>query len=728
MNKVILLLLISVSAVVAQKKPTDEQTRWAQQASQITITRDRWGIPHISGKTDADAVFGMLYTQCEDDFERVERNYIVATARLAEAEGENFIYNDLRQRLFLDTLQAIALFKTSPDWMKKVCNAFADGINYYLYTHPQTKPKVIKRFQPWMPLLFSEGSIGGDIESVSIKEIKEFYGKVPDNTKEVIHDDGIEREPGGSNGFVIAPSRSASGNALLLINPHTSFYFRSELHMTSQEGLNAYGAVTWGQFFIYQGFNEHCGWMHPSTQTDVIDEYKETIIKQGSKLAYQYGKEKRPLPGKKVTIRYKTDKGLASKDFITYATHHGPVVANRDGKWITTKLMNDPINALTQSYMRTKAAGLEDYKNNMMLRTNSSNNTLFADDKGNIAYWHGDFIPRRDTRFDWDLPVDGSDPATEWKGLHTLDEIVHIYNPSSGWIQNCNATPFTAAGSSSPRKEDYPTYMAPESDNPRQLHAVRVLKDEKAFTLDKLITAAYDSYLPGFEGLIPSLVKSFDALAESNDTLKMKYNEPMQFLRTWDFRFAGSSIPTTLAIYWAQRLRMDVAARIKPSNDQMAVLNFLEHETTPEEKMKALAGIVKELQRDFGTWKMAWGEVNRFQRITGKIESVFDDNKPSFAVPFTSANWGSLAAYGSRKFPGTKKMYGYVGNSFVAVVEFGKKVKARTVVTGGASADPSSPHFNDQGEMYAQFRFKDVLFYPEDLKGNTEKVYHPGEQ
>ena len=675
----------------------------------------------------ADAVFGLLYAQCEDDFKRVERNYIVAIARLAEAEGEAFVYNDLRQRLFLDTLQAIDLFKKSPAWLQNLGYAFADGINYYLYTHPDTKPKVIKRFQPWMPLLFSEGSIGGDIESVSLEGIKGFYGSVSDNNNAPSSRDELKKDPRGSNGIAIAPTRSATGNALLLINPHTTFYFRSELQMTSEEGLNAYGAVTWGQFFIYQGFNEHCGWMHPSSAADVIDEYKETIVKKGNKLYYQYANELKNVSIKKLKIAYKVDKGIAYKEFTTYSTHHGPVVAAKNGKWISVKMMNDPINALTQSYTRTKASGLEDYKTNMMLRTNSSNNTVFADDKGNIAYWHGDFIPRRDPKFDCSIALDGTDPQTEWKGLHTLDEIVHVYNPASGWIQNCNATPFTVSGSSSPKKENYPHYMAPEPENTRGLHAIRVLKDESAFTLDKLIMAAYDSYLPGFEKLLPSLVKAYDEQSISNDTLRAKYDEPMQFLRTWDLRYDGASIPTTLAHFWANRLLQDVLTRIPYDNDVLATLEFLELQTTQHEKMKALAGAVKELQHDFGSWRQPWGEINRFQRISGSLDLFFDDTSASFAVPFITSNWGSLASYESKRFPGTKKLYSNGGNSFVAVVEFGKKVKARSVVTGGSSSNPSSRHFNDQAEMYAQHRFKDVLFYPEDLEGNTEKVYHPGD-
>ncbi len=724
-----LLLILTSATLMAQSFPPQEISSWQAQASQITITRDAWGVPHISGKTDADAVFGMLYTQCEDDFPRVERNYLIATARMAEAEGEAFIYHDLRMRLFMDTTQAISVYASSPDWMKKLCQAFANGANYYLHTHPQTKPKLIKRFQPWMPFLFSEGSIGGDIESVSLNKLKQFYGKGPANIKQDVSDDGLDSndpEPRGSNGMAIAPSRSANGNAIFLINPHTSFYFRSELQMVSEEGLNAYGAVTWGQFFIYQGFNEHCGWMHTSSAADVIDEYKEAVTKKGSKYVYKYGNEQRSVTAKKVSIRYKTAKGYSKQEFTTYHTHHGPIVGEEGGKWIATRLMIEPLKALQQSFLRTKAGGLEDFKKVMDLQTNSSNNTVFADDKGNIAYWHGDFIPRRDPKFDWSIPVDGSDPATEWNGLHPVEEIVHVYNPAEGWIQNCNNTPFSVSGKSSPDPSKYPTYMAPDPENPRGLHAVRVLKDEANFTLEKLIGAAYDSYLPAFEILLPTYLKAYDAAAATNDTLRTNYADAVQLLRNWDYRWSATSVPTTLAIYWTQRLRQNVSSRV-PS-PQLDAIRYLAANTSGEEKVKALAGAIAELKRDFGAWKQAWGSINRFQRLNANIEPSFDDGGASIAVPFTSAFWGSLASYGARRYPNTKRLYGTSGNSFVAAVEFGRKVRAKSIMTGGSSGDPKSKHFNDQSAMYAQGQFKDVLFYKEDYLRNAERTYHPGEK
>lgn len=725
--RLIILLLLTASAS-AQPFSANEIARWEAIAKEVTITRDQWGVPHVSGKTDADAVFGMIYTQCEDDFPRVERNYLAATARLAEAEGEAFLYNDLRQRLYLDTLQAIAAYEGSPDWMKKLCQGFADGVNYYLYTHADVKPKLLKRFYPWFPLMFSEGSIGGDMETISLSELKRFYGKDPAKVKLAASDTRRgDSDPTGSNGIAIAPSRSANGNALFLINPHTSFYFRSELQMSSQEGLNAYGAVTWGQFFIYQGFNEHCGWMHTSSEADVIDEYRETIVKKRSKYFYKYGKELRPVTAKKITIGYKTGKGLAKREFTGYLTHHGPVVAEREGRWISTRIMVEPSKALQQSFLRTKAGGLEDFRKVMELRSNPCDNTVFADDKGNISYWHGNFMPRRDPSFDYNGLIDGSNPATEWNGLHEERETVQVHNPADGWIQNCNNTPFSVSGPSSPDPRKYPGYMAPDPENPRGLHAVRVLKDEHNFTLEKLISAAFDPYLPSFEILLPPLLKSFDEAVASNDTLRTNYAEAIQLLKKWDLKWSATSIPTTVAILWAQTLEQQVGSRIPPEG-QLKMIRYLSENTTTEERVRALAVAMAQLRRDFGSWKQPWGAINRFQRLSGSIEQAFDDSGPSIPIPFTSALWGSLASFRAQKYPNTKRMYGTRGNSFVAVVEFGRKVRAKSVVTGGSSGNPASKHFNDQSQMYASGQFKDVLFYPEDYRRNAERTYHPGEK
>ena len=680
-------ILAATQGSFAFQAPRDSETaRFAREAQSVTIIRDDWGIAHVYGKTDADAVFGAIYAQAEDDFNRVETNYINAMGRLAETEGEARIYQDLRMKLFIDPAVLKQQYDESPAGLKKLMNAFADGLNYYLLKHPDVKPRVIARFEPWMALSFTEGSIGGDIERVKLDDLESFYGKVR-VTRNI---EPEEREPAGSNGMAIAPSNTTGHHALLLINPHTSFFFRSELQMVSDEGLNAYGAATWGQFFIYQGFNDRVGWMHTSSGVDAVDEYLETVEKRGDRFYYKYGNEERPVQATEIRVPYKTDHGMAEKKFTVYRTHHGPVIREVNGKWVSIRLMQEPVKALTQSFMRTKARDYKSYRQTMELKANSSNNTIFADADGDIAYFHGNFIPRRDTSFDWTKPVDGSNPATEWHGLLNVDEAPHLLNPASGWLYNSNNSPWSAAGPSSPRKEDYPVYVESGGETARGLHAVRVLRDKKDFTLDSLISAAYDSYLTWFEKPIPALIKAWDEMPASNP-LKAKVADQIGLLRGWDLRWSVASVPTSLAVFWGEDVRRRAAGDAAKAG--VPVEEYIGVKAPHELLVQSLAAASDRLQADFGSWKTPWGEINRFQRLTGDIVQPFNDAGPSIPVGFTSAVWGSLASFGARAYPGTKKWYGTSGNSFVAVVEFGDKVRAKAVTAGGEAGNPAVAAF-----------------------------------
>ena len=700
-----------------------ELSRWEQQAARVTIRRDKWGIAHIYGQSDADTVFGALYAQAEDDFNRVETNYINAMGRLAEAEGEAEIFRDLRMKLFIDPIDMQAQYEESPEWLQALMDAFADGLNYYLHTHPEVTPRVIERFEPWMALTFSEGSIGGDIERVNLRELQRFYG---DGTLLAQNEALSDGEPRGSNGFAIAPSNTENGEALLLINPHTSFFFRSELHMVSEEGLNAYGAVTWGQFFIYQGFNENTGWMHTSSRADAIDEYLETIVQRDDGYYYEYGDEERKLRETELSIPYKNGYEMELQSFTVYHSHHGPIIREQDGSWVSIKLMQEPVKALTQSYTRTKAANYDEFYASMELLTNSSNNTVYADSDGNIAYFHGNFIPIRDTSFDWNSPLDGSNPATEWQGLHPVDEIIHLLNPPNGWIQNTNNWPFTAAGEYSPRAADYPPYMANNSENPRGVHAVRVLENRTDFTIDRLIEAAYDPTLTAFEDLVPKLLltTAVDRQGDQPVTIASETLEYIDLLRDWDYTFSLDSTATTLAVYWGQALMDLVSAEAARAG--INIYEYMNNNASSAQKLSSLRRAAEQLRADFGDWRVPWGEVNRYQRLTGDIVQDFDDAAESLPVAFASARWGSLASFGSRSYPGTKRMYGTSGNSFVAAVEFGDRVTAKAITVGGLQSDPSSPHFDDQAEMYTKGEFREVLFYPEDIQANLEREYSPG--
>ncbi len=728
MKKIILLL--AILAVGCGRPPAPDNSElatWKRRAEGVTIIRDDWGIPHIYGKTDADVVFGLMYAQAEDDFNRVETNFINSQGRLAEAEGEKEIWRDLRMKLFIDPSDLKAKYEQSPAWLKALMESWADGLNFYLATHPDVKPRVITKFEPWMALSFSEGSIGGDIERVDLDQLKNFYGTAGATTARVENVPARPPSPTGSNGIAIAGANTVSGKAMLLINPHTSFFFREEAQMVSDEGLNAYGALTWGQFFVYQGFNDKAGWMHTSSSVDNIDEYLETVTKKADGgYTYRVGGEERPLVATKVVIPYRTEKGMAQREFTIYRTHRGPIVRAADGKWVSIRLMENPLQALIQSYSRTKARTLDEFKKVMERHTNSSNNTLYANAAGDIGYFHSNFIPKRDDSFDWTQPVDGTNPKTEWNGVFSFDESPNAVNPKNGWVYNTNNYPYSAAGpDNSPKQGAFPKYVDAGSENPRGVHAVKLLTGRTGLTLDSLITdVAFDPFQPEFAVQIPLLVEAHAAAPASNP-LKAKTREAIEMLKGWDYTWSVGSVPQSVAIFYGENLWVRVEADARKA--KISAFDYMRTRATPQQRLESLAAALDKLQTDFGTWRTPWGEINRFQRNDGAIVQKFDDAKPSTPVMFATGLWGSLAAFEAQAYPGTKKRYGTDGNSFVAAVEFGERVKAKAVTAGGLNGVPGSKHFADQTERYATGNLRDVYFYREDLKGHTEREYRPGQ-
>ena len=727
---------------VADQQISAETQRLNTIAQRVEIVRDDFGVAHIYAQTDADAVFGFLYAQAEDDFPRIERNYTWAIGRLAEVEGEGALYSDLRARLYMSEDEAKAAYAAAPDWLQALCDAFADGLNFYLASNPQVQPKLLTRFENWMPFYFFEGSIGGDIEAISTRGIEALYSDAaarvaalplasaaqsdqhatiaqhpPTPLAESIFD-----EPAGSNGIAINGDMSASGNALLLINPHTSFFFRGEYHLVSEEGLNAYGAATWGQFFIYQGFNETTGWMHTSTFADFMDEFVHQVVNDNGELKYRYGDELRPIETSEVTLRYSTGENqFAERTFPIYRTHQGPITHTLDDQWVVTRINWNPVDALSQSYQRMKTANYDEFLAMMDIRTNSSNNTVFADAEGNIAYFHGNFMPRRDAQFDYSQPVDGSNPATDWQGVHEVAETVMVVNPPNGWIQNSNATPYTVSGEFSPDPANYPSYMAPDPENFRQLNSVELLSATSGLDISSLLDLAYDPTLKGFEQMIPGLVSAWDEL----ETDWADLEQPIEALRSWNFDVSVDSVAMTLAHFYGMNAAQDIET--PAGMTQLEQINWLGTDASAVDKLRVFSETLAELTASFGTWNTPWGEVNRFQRITGDINHPYSDNAPSLPVGMASSRWGALASFGARAFPGTNRIYGNSGNSFVAVVEFGERVEAISILAGGQNSDPASPHFDDQAQRYVDRDFKSVAFYPEDVNARAQRRYHPGE-
>jgi acyl-homoserine lactone acylase PvdQ len=695
-------------------------------AAAITIIRDKWGIPHIYGKSDADAVFGLMYAQCEESFERVERNYIQRLGRLAEIEGEKYLYQDLQTRLIYDTAEAILDYRNSPSWLKELLDGFADGVNYYLLKHPEVRPKLLTRFEPWYPLMFTDGGYTAtQTGGAELSDLKNLYGSGPapgtPNTR-------LYRElnPNGSNAFAIGPSRSASGKALLYINPHVSFYFRTEAHMVSEQGLNAYGAVTWGQFFVYQGFNEFCGWMHTSSLADASDLYEESVVRKDGALYYQYNDSLRKITNRQHVFRVRVEDKMRSVPITAFYTHHGPVVGKRNEKWLSLREENRTINGLIQSWQRTKSKSFDDFEQSMKLRSNNSCNTMYADQNGTIAYWHGNFIPVRNPTYNYTTPLDGRNPNTEWQGVHGIGQLVFVKNPKSGWLQNCNSDPFLVTDTPGLDKGKYQPYMAPDGENFRSVRARQLLRNQNLFTLEKLIAIGYDRYLSIFDSILPPLLHSFEEL-KTTDSLYMILKEPIHVLKNWDRYASVSSIALSLGAEWAYKL-MDQNYSLmttEEGSDQVKLFSSFARKNSSRQLLDMLREVIRDYEKIYRTWRIPWGELVRFQRITGDIHPKFDDNSESVPVGLASSLLGCLPAYES-VWAKTYRSYGVAGNSFVAAVEFGDRIKAKSIVTAGQSFQPGSKNFKDQLPLFLEGKLKDVLFYKEDVLKNSSKTYHPG--
>jgi acyl-homoserine lactone acylase PvdQ len=722
-----------------QAPTTLELKRWETHVKQTKIIRDEWGIPHVYGKTDADAVFGLMYAQCEENFHQIEVNFLEMLGRTEEQplqgifdKARRDIYQDLMMRLIQDSVDAIKDYERSPAWFQQLLVAHADGINYYLYKHPQVHPAVLQKFKPWYHLMWTDGSVSPTrYGGIKRKDVLDFY---KENKQDAvawadIDDYAMEEKTlKGSNGFAIAPKHSKTGDAMLYINPHVPFYFRSEMHMVSEQGLNVYGAVTWGQFFIYQGFNEHCGWMHTSSYADVADVYAEKVMQKEGKWYYQYENEWKPVQTRIIPVKYYGDGNgdhINTKNFITYRTHHGPVMGSRDGQWLSLRENNRSLNALMECWIRTKSKNMTAYKKALNLLSNNSNNTVYADAEGNIAYWHGNFMPKRSTQFDFTRPVDGSTKATEWQGIHPLNEIVQSINPINGWFQNCNSTPFSVAGAFSPDPKNYPSYMAPDGENARALNAVRLLNKIEKISLDELIELGYNKHLTAFDILLPPLIAYAKKII-----LTPQQQKAIQYLANWDHNADTNSIAQTIAVEWATKLALEIpaAATEEEATQGNNRLQLMIAEVSNEKKLSLLDQSLSLIATTYGenkTWEIPWGQINKYQRGLADREFPLSDARPSISVAQTSSKWGQMPAFESRTFS-THKRYGFSGNSFIAAVRFGKKLEAKTIITGGQSFDPNSTHFTDQAKMYVDGHFKTIHFYKSDVLAHKVIAYNPG--
>jgi acyl-homoserine-lactone acylase len=706
--RTLLIVLVLVSGVVVTH--AQELNRLA---AKVTIYRDKFGVPHVFGQTDATTAFGFAYAQAEDNFWRVEENFINALGRAAEVYGEKSLNEDrLNHALEIPRLAREEYSRLDPH-MRSICDAFAAGFNFYLERHPEVRPRLLTKIEPWYTLAFIRYNYyqNGFARDRSLRRTEL-------QTAEL----GIDlREHTGSNGWVVGPAKSASGHAMLFINPHLPFFGPGQVyegHVHSDEGWNFTGYTRFGFPFPYVGHNENGGWVSTDNAADLTDVYMETFDDPARPLAYKYGDGYRLATEHVEEIRIKTATGLETRRFTMRRTHHGPIIAARDGKLLAVRMAKFESDGwLREWYDMTRATSLAAMKRAMTPLNMNFGNVMYADRQGNTWYLYNGAVPRRDPRFDWTKPVDGSDPATEWQGYHSIDDLPQLTNPKTGWMQNCNTTPFLLTSDGNPDAKQFPKYMVQEGDNPRGAISRELLAAQPTFTFAEWRRLAFDTRVfnagKRLPGLLATLKQHLDSpstnrTAEETARLQQVHDE----LAAWNRRSASESVAMTIFSLWHERI----------------TANNNEADPPPHKQVAALNDVINALQRDFGTWRVAWGELSRLQRLDESKGEEFQDSRPSISVSGVNGNDGAVFTVYAAPMKGQKRRYGVAGGTYISVVEFAPHVRALSIHTFGASGDPKSKHFMDQSPMYARGEFKPSSLELDEIRANLEAAYHPGEE
>ncbi len=688
-------LLVSVVAIAQAQDPSLNRL-----ARTVTIYRDTYGVPHVFGRTDAGTAFGFAYAQAEDNFWRVEENFIHALGRAAELYGEKSLENDRLNRALEIPRLAREEYSRLDRHMRSICDGFAAGFNYYLERHPEVRSRLLTKIEPWYTLAF----IRYNYFQNGFSRDRSFR-RTELQTAELEHD---LKPHTGSNGWVVGPTRSATGHAMLFINPHLPFFGPGQVyegHVHSDEGWNFTGYTRFGFPFPYVGHNENGGWVSTDNAADLADVYFETFDDPARPLAYKYGKDYRLATERTEEIKIKTATGIETRRFTMRKTHHGPILAARDGKLLAIRMAKFEADGwLREWYDMTRATSLTAMKRAMAPLNMLFGNVMYADRQGNTWYLYNGAVPRRDPRFDWTRPVDGSDPATEWQGYHTIDELPQLTNPKTGWMQNCNTTPFLLTSEGNPDPKQFPKYMVQEGDNPRGAISREILASKQKFTFDEWTRLAFDLKVYNAGKRLPALLAAIKAHPSA------QLREVEVELARWDHKSTNDSVAMTLFSLWHDRVARDGA------------------EAPAQKQVAALLEVVDELQRNFGTWKVAWGELSRLQRVDESKGEQFQDARPSIPVSGVNGNDGAVFTLYAAPMPGQKRRYGVAGGTYVSVVEFGPRVRALSIHTFGASGDPKNRHFMDQASMYARGEFKPAWLTLADIRANLESSYHPGEE
>jgi penicillin amidase len=722
------------SASVGDGLPAEEEL-----AKRVTIYRDEWGVPHVFGEDDESTVFGFGYAQAEDYFWQVEDSYILALGRYSEVHGPQGINSDLLNRAFEIVPRSRRDFAALDGTSRRLYAAFVGGINRYLETHPNVRPRLIRRFEPWHVLAF--------YRHMALELCFRFTG---------LSEDFLPRRnpqiwaATGSNGWAVNGARSASGRPMVLANPHMPWFGFSQLmeaHLHSaragpttgpapeagaDQGWNFIGAGFYGSPMPALGHNERLGWTLVSNAPDIADLWRVRFTNPKDPLAYEYNGGWRKAEEWPETIRVRKAREVEERRYTFRKTHHGPVVVRESAQDMLAAQICGLFESvpMRQGLAMAKARNLEEFRTALAPMQMLFQNLIYADCDGNIWYLYDGRVPRRNPKFDWSQPVDGADPATEWLGVHELDELPQVLNPAANFLQNCNSSPYTVTDGGNPLAEKFPPYMVADGavQNRRSLRSLEVLRGMQQATFADWQTAAFDTEAYWARHELPRYAKELEKLQATSPQLAAQVRPYLEHLLAWDGKIAADSTAATLCHAWYELL---YGAQYPGETMREAFAG------DAAAQLKALVHAADDLESLHGSWKKPYGELYRAQRqarVADLVDARFDDDGPS--LPSLGGHGPMGVVFTEYYSPSIdipfvltqKRRYAVAGTSYLGAWEFGSAgVRGASVVPFGASGDERSPHYFDQAKLLSERRLKPERFTEQQVMRHAVRSYHPGE-
>jgi acyl-homoserine-lactone acylase len=682
----------------------------------VKILRDTWGVPHIFGKTDADAAFGLAYAHAEDDMGTIMEALMQSRGTLGLVQGMDGAITDYIVRLFRVWEDLDAKYETdlSPD-VRKICEAYADGLNFYAAKNPNpeytklmpfTGKDVVAGFAFKGPFFYGLDSAVLELNA------KERQREVSTKTASLEHlnlasalqyaGDKVRRQsPIGSNMFAVSPKRSADGWTRLNINshqPYTGPVAWYEAHMVSEEGMDIVGGVFPGAPVILHGHNRHLGWAHTVNKPDLADVYVLEMNPDNPD-QYKFDGEWRDLEKSETTLQVmlnpESGKPFPVKRELLWSVH-GPVMRTDHGVYAIRYTLMGDIRSVEQYYREGKATNMKEWMDAVNMRAVPSLNFGYADKEGNIAYLYNAMMPKRAEGYDWQQYLPGNTSETLWTEYEPFDALPHVINPSSGFVQNCNDTPFnTTTGPDDPDAANYPERFGIETHmTNRALRAMELLGNDESITQEEFLAYKWDMKYAD-DSIVAKSIESLKDVSGVDDPL---VKEALNLLFEWDLECGPDSEAASIAVLTLQPL-------------------FNGYDTPPpvDKIMERLTEVVHGLKREHGSVAVPWSEVNRLRR--GDLDIGIGGGPDILHAVY--GNLEEDLTYTAR-----------AGDTYVLIAEWdedGNVHSSSVHQFGSATLDESSPHYNDQARLLAQRKLKPVWMDEKDIRANLKAEYRPGE-